>query len=183
MQGIHPPIDLAGDYESVIGAIKRKQAFILNAEAARNITLTSLAGSIEKAEKLYEHLAQQYQQGETGLSEQYAKAKAFEGQIDEAFNQSGGKIFATLREAQSYAYQRATTALADGERFAGQVAAYRASPQINKRWLILTALENGLKNIRKYVVISDKNNYIIQEIDAVEKLIPELSKMLGYGEK
>jgi membrane protease subunit HflK len=177
MQGIHPPIELAEDYQRVVGAIQQKQALILNAEAARNRTLTSLAGSVEKSRELY-RLAGQYQQSKGSADSE--KLKGLSTQLDKAFTEADGKIFETLREAQSYAYEKATIAKATGERFAGQLTAYKSAPQIYKRWQILTALENSLKNIRKYVIISDKGQYVIEEIDATEKLLPGLMDVTGY---
>ena len=182
MQGIHPPIELASDYQQVVGAVQLKQAIILDAEAASNMTLTSLAGSIDKAKKLYDLQAALQSEQSKGGSES-AKARELSGQIDKAFNEADGKIFAALSEAKSYAYEKATIAHATGERFTGQVAAYRAAPEIYKRWKILSALETSLKNIRKYVLIADKDEYIIQEIDAGEKLLPGLMNVTGYGEK
>jgi len=176
MQGIHPPIELAEDYQKVVGAIQQKQALILNAEAASNKTLTSLAGSVEKSRELY-RLASQYQRSKNGTDADGSNQLA--AQIDKAFTEADGQIFATLRSAQSYAYQKATIARATGERFAGQLKAFRSAPEIYKRWIILNALETSLKNIRKYVIIADKNQYVIQEIDATEKLLPGL---MDYGE-
>ena len=60
LQGFHPPPKVAEDYEKVIGSVQKKQALILNAMAERNRSLTSLAGSVEKADALY-NLARQYQ--------------------------------------------------------------------------------------------------------------------------
>jgi regulator of protease activity HflC (stomatin/prohibitin superfamily) len=176
MQGIHPPIELAEDYQKVVGAIQQKQALILNAEAASNKTLTSLAGSVEKSRELY-RLASQYQRSKNGTDAD--GSNQLSAQIDKAFTEADGQIFAVLRNAQSYAYQKATIARATGERFAGQLKAFRSAPEIYKRWIILNALETSLKNIRKYVLIADKDQYIIQEIDATEKLLPGL---MDYGE-
>ena len=142
MQGIHPPIELAADYQKVVGAVQKKQALILNAEAASNKTLTSLAGSLDKSRELY-RLATQYQNSKDRIDAE--KSKELSKQIDKAFTDAEGDIFAALREAQSYAYQKATIARATGERFAGQLKAFEAAPKIYKRWLMLTASKTALK--------------------------------------
>jgi modulator of FtsH protease HflK len=184
MQGIHPPVELAEDYQRVVGAIQKKQALILNAEVMSNYVLTSLAGSVEKSRQLYQ-LASQYRYtggGQDSEGKDNAKSKELTEKIDKAFTDADGQIFATLRQAQSYAYEKATIARATGERFAGQLKAYRAAPQIYKRWIVLDTLETSLKDIRKYVLIADKEQYIIQEIDASEKFMPGLTDVTGYQE-
>ena len=61
LQGLHPPLDVAPAYQEVAGAIQKKQAIVLIAHAQRNKILSSLAGSVEEADKLYE-LTARYQQ-------------------------------------------------------------------------------------------------------------------------
>ena len=46
LQGIHPPTQVAADYEKVVGAVQRKQGLILYAEGQRNRILSTLAGSV-----------------------------------------------------------------------------------------------------------------------------------------
>ncbi len=63
LQGIHPPSEVAADYQAVVGAIQEKQALILEAQAKRNESLSELAGSVQSADELY-NLAIKYQQAE-----------------------------------------------------------------------------------------------------------------------
>ena len=175
IQGIHPPTELAADYEKVVGAVQIKQALILNAEAQRNRTLSNLAGSIGEAEKLYS-LAAEYHRNRV----QNDNEKSTE--LDEAFAAASGEIFARLREAQSYAFERATLAEATGKRFASQVKAYRAAEEIYKHEQRLTVLEEGLQNIRKYVVVADTNDSQVYIVDLQEKLTPGLYELGGFQE-
>jgi regulator of protease activity HflC (stomatin/prohibitin superfamily) len=144
LQGIHPPPDVAADYQKVVGAVQEKQAAILQAEAQRNQILSSLAGSAEDAERLSE-LVGQYRQA-TGLNDQKSIEKLGE-QLDAAFAEAGGDIFATLSEAKSYAFERAKLAEAGAERFSGQLKAYRAAPFFYKGQHRLVALEQALKRL------------------------------------
>ena len=63
LQGVHPPPEVAAEYQKVIGAIQSKQALILNAEALRNKQLTLLGGSVLQVSDLYD-LAEQYQRAQ-----------------------------------------------------------------------------------------------------------------------
>ena len=167
MQGVHPPPEVAPNYQAVIGAVQKKQAKVLEAEAARNKALSTLVGSVARADKLAE-LAAQYQEAcKQGRAEDI---KRLGEQFDAAFGEARGEIYRILSEAQSYTYAKAALAKATGERFAGQVQAYRAAPEIYKCEQRSTALEEGLANIRKYVVGADPNDREVIIVDLQEKL-------------
>ena len=179
LQGIHPPVEVAADYQKVIGAVQEKQALILDAHAERNKTLSNLVGSVEDADRLY-NLAAQYHQAEKQNDSKEIEKLA--NDLDLAFAQAGGDIFKTLRESQSYAFEIATLARATGERFASQLKAYRAAEQIYKHELRLASLEEALKNIRKYIVVADANDTQIFIFDLKDKLTPSLYDIAGLEE-
>ncbi|MHC4150410.1 MAG: SPFH domain-containing protein [Planctomycetota bacterium] len=179
MQGIHPPAEVAPDYQKVIGAVQKKQALILNAHAKRNKDLTALAGSVAAVDRLYA-LATEYQTAKKQNNSQ--KITELSNELDLAFTQSKGDIFTTLRQAQSHAFEKATLARATGQRFADQLKAYNAAKEVYKREQRLVVLEEALENIRKYVIVGDPNDYQIFEIDLQEKLTPSLYDLTGYEE-
>ncbi len=179
LQGVHPPVEVATDYQKVIGAVQEKQAIVLRSLAERNKTLSALAGSVEEADKLYE-LAAKYQKAkEQNDSEQIEKLGTA---LDKKLAEAKGDIFSTLREAKSYAFEKATLARATGERFDSQLKAYRAAKEIYKREQRLAAFEEALQNIRKYVVAADPNDTQIFIFDAKEKLTPSLYDIGGFEE-
>jgi len=179
IQGIHPPTEVAKDYQRVVGAVQEKQAFILNAKAERNNTLASLAGSVEEAGRLY-HLAAQYQrakeQNNMELSEELAR------ELDQAFASVKGNIFEKLRTAQGYAFEKSTIAKAVGERFKGQLKAYNAAPSYYMAEQRLKAIEQGLKNIRKYVILTDQNDTQVTIVDLQDKSTPDVYELIGEQE-
>ena len=171
LQGVHPPTEIARDYEEVIGSVQKKQASILNSLAERNRILTTLTGSIDQANRLYE-LARQFQQAkESGDS---AAVDRLSEQINTDFAGAQGDVFKALSEAGSYAFERATIAMATGERFRDQIRAYRASPNIYKREQLLAMLERALEKVRKYVVVAESKDTQIYIIDLQEQLTPSL---------
>ncbi len=179
LQGIHPPPEVAGDYQKVVGAVQKKQALILDAYAQRNKDLSALAGSVEEADRLYT-LAAKYQR----LKEknQPKDLEKIASDLDLAFAEAKGDIFSELRKAQSYAFEKSTLASATGQRFASQLKAYRAAKEIYKQEQKLAAFEEALENIRKYVVVADKNDTQVFIFDAQEKLTPSLYELGGYEE-
>jgi membrane protease subunit HflK len=167
LQGVHPPPEVAPNYQAVIGAVQKKQAKVLEAEAARNKALSTLAGSVARADKLAE-LAARYQEAcNRGRAEDIQSLGA---QFDAALGEARGEIYRILSEAQSYQYTKATLTKATGERFAGQLQAYRAAPEIYKCEQRSTALEEGLAHTRKYVVGAEPNDREVIIMDLQEKL-------------
>ena len=179
LQGIHPPPEVAKDYQNVVGAVQKKQALVLNAHAKRNRDLTTLAGSIDDADSLY-NLASQYQAArEQNDSE---KIEQLGHRLDQAFAQAKGDIFKTLRQAQSYAFEKSTLAKATGERFADQLKAYQAAKNIYKREQRLAVFEESLENIRKFVVVTGEDDTEVFIVDVKEKLTPSLYELSGLEE-
>jgi len=171
LQGIHPPPEVAADYQKVIGAVQQKQALILNAQAERNKSLGPIVGSVEKTEKLYE-LWLQYQQAEDANEPQEIQRLIKE--LDTAFEEAKGEIFKKLRESQSYAFQKEVLARATGDRFAEQLKAYRAAPEIYLHEQRSSALEEALDDVRKYVVVADQNDTQVTIIDLEESRTPSI---------
>lgn len=166
VQGIHPPAEVAPDYEAVIGAIQQKQALVLEAEAERNRTLSTLVGSVARAAELAE-LAARYQRAQA--QEDRAEIERLGQQLDDAFAQATGDIYRVLAEAKSYAYQKAALAKATGERFAGQLKAFRAAPTIYPRLQRLVVLDEVLPSARKYIVVADANDSQVTILDLQTK--------------
>jgi len=179
LQGIHPPPEVAADYEQVIGSVQKKQALILDAQGVRNSELSALAGSVKEANELYV-LAGDYQKAKE--ENQLKEAESLGENLDAAFAHAGGDIFRTLRQARSYAFERATLAKATGERFAGQIQAYRSAKEIYKHQQRLAALEESLEKVRKYVVVADSNDTQVFTVDVQEKLTPGLYDITGLEE-
>ncbi|HQG48626.1 MAG TPA: hypothetical protein PK373_06015, partial [Sedimentisphaerales bacterium] len=127
-------------------------------------------------------LASQYQEAQRkGLSEE---VKRLGEQFDAALlNESRGDIFRILSEAQSYRFRQATLAEATGKRFAGQIQAYCASPEIYKCEQRAVVLEEAMKNIRKYVVAGDPKDRQVIIMELQEKLDTSLlSEFAGVQE-
>jgi modulator of FtsH protease HflK len=171
LQGVHPPLEVAKEYEQVIGSIQKRQATILDALAIKNKTMTELGGGIGQVDRLYE-MAVEFQAKKTTAGQDELKRMARE--LDEAFAGASGEIFKTLSESRSYAYDKSETARAEGERFASQILAFREAPKIYLQQLRLQTLEETLQDIRKYVVVSADDDSEVMIVDLQESLTPSL---------
>jgi regulator of protease activity HflC (stomatin/prohibitin superfamily) len=179
LQGIHPPPEVAPDYQKVVGAVQQKQALILNAQAERNSTLSTLVGSVQDANELYT-LAAKYQ--EARKQNRSEEAQKLGSELDQAFSQARGDIYKTLRESHSYTFEVATLAQATGRRFASQIEAYKAAKEIYLREQVLATRVEALKDIRKYVVVADPGSAQVFVVDVSEKRIPSLYEIEGVEE-
>lgn len=172
LEGFHPPPEVSADFQAVVGAVQKKQAAILEAIAERDKLFTTNVGSVKQAETLYE-LAEKYMQAKQAGKKQQQQADKVKIELDSAFSQASGELFAKLRQAQSYAYEKATLAEATGRRFGQQLEAYQASKRIYKHELRMEMLEEALEKIRKYVVVAEGDRQVTI-IDLQEKLMPSL---------
>ena len=166
LQGVHPPVEVAADYENVTGAIQEKQRMILDAQARSIRTLSASAGSVEKARELSE-LDKKVKESELNKDPNLTENRKL---LDDAFEQASGSTYKTLAEAQTYAFEKKIDAEATGKRFADQLKAYRAAPEIYLYEQLMTALEQTLKDIRKYVIIGGENDKQINIINLENKL-------------
>ncbi len=172
LQGFHPPPGVSQDFQAVIGAVQKKQAAILLAIAERDKKFTINVGSVKQAESLY-GLAEKYMQAQQGGKKEQQQADKIRIDLDIAFSQASGELFAKLRQAQSYAYEKATLAKATGRRFGQQLEAYQAAKQIYKHELRMEMLEEALEKIRKYIIVAETDRQVTI-IDLQEKLVPSL---------
>jgi len=179
LQGVHPPTEVAAAYQKVIGAVQKKQSLILLAQAERNMMLSTLVGSVEKADELY-RLALKYRQSEDANTPE--EIEKLGEQLDTAFEEAKGVIFKTLRESQSYAFEKETLAKGTGQRFAGQLKAYRAAPEIYVHEQRLAMLEEALDGVRKYVIVADQNDTQVTIIDLQENPAPSIYETGAFEE-
>jgi membrane protease subunit HflK len=181
LQGVHPPPEVAKEYEDVVASVQEKQAMVLNALAEKNRILTELGGSIPEVDALY-NLALEFERSKELGDEQ--KTEQLENELQAAFGQVEGRLFRTLREAESYAFERVNLAQGEGLRFRGQLQAYHASPEIYKKLQRLMALEETLGDVRKYVVVTDDEDAQVYIVDLQEKLTQSLYDMdMGLEEE
>jgi len=166
LQGIHPPADVAKEFQQVVGAIQQKKALIMAAEAERNRELSLLGGSVKQV-AIISSLAEQYQKADEA-GDQKAVEELSE-KLDSALKNSGGEIYKIIAEAEGYKEQQIALAAGIGNRFTGQLKAYKASPEIYKRILRLEMLKDSLGNTRKYVILTDEGRKRVFIINLEEK--------------
>lgn len=165
VSGVHPPqkAEVADKFHEVIGALLEKQTLIEQANREAVVMLSSVAGSDEKARAISNAIAdlgrmrQQFEADDNTISEdeqqQLDEATVrIETLLDEAGGQAAQEIFA----ARAYRWQRAISELAKTERFASELAAYRAAPRYYRNRQYLDALAAGIADRRKIIIDTEK---------------------------
>lgn len=161
LQGVHPPQDLAEDFQKVIGAEHEKIASINSAWADANKKLTEAAGDVRKARALVEAIATMnfLEHSPTALEAEREAARdkvrvLFFGNADEQIRPIGGQAAVRLAAARSRRWQLENEAAAQATEFEQDIATMRAAPNVFKMRKYLETLASSMENARKYIIAS-----------------------------
>jgi len=158
LQGVHPPSEVAKEFEAVVGAESKKQAAIRSGESERNKILSEVCGDVTRAVELAAAISKVDAPGVS--AEESARARE---QIDDYFHGNPAKgiqpIAGTAAEivarARADMWKMINEARADNETFALELPVYRAAPRIYRMRKYMDVLSEGLKTVRKYLMATD----------------------------
>lgn len=158
MQSVHPPSEVAKDFESVISAESQKRATIRAAESERVRILAEMCGDVVQAERLAEAISQLDRPGAS--AEQRAQAQAlvaelFHGNPEKGIEPITGKAAETVSRAYAEMWQKINEARADADMLELELPIYRTAPRIYRARQYLDVLAEGLKTPRKYLIAAD----------------------------
>ncbi len=151
LQGVHPPSEVAKEFEQVVGAESKKQAAIRTGEAERNKILSKVCGDVARANELAALIASLNEKGADPAAAEQVRA-----QIDDMLlTQVRGEAAKLVAEARAEMWAMINSARADADTLAQELPVYRAAPRIYKVRKYLTALSEGLVKVRKYLMATD----------------------------
>jgi regulator of protease activity HflC (stomatin/prohibitin superfamily) len=167
MSGAHPTYknNVANAFQGVISAQTSMAATIHAAEGEARRILTSVAGTVTRARALDEAIQAQGRlpAGSPELAEARRQVSALlVGDPVEGIPPAAGEVAAIIAEARGRASEWTTDVATRVRVFGAQVAAYRAAPTLYKQRKILEMYEEGLDNIRKYLVVGDVSRVLIE---------------------
>ncbi len=146
VEGVHPPLDTAHQFEEVVAVRQASLGLVAQARAERIATLTETVGSVASAElvlSLMERLE----------NEPDADRRAeIEQQILEVCSEAGGKVSAMIRAAKADRWVKHMGQRGRAERYTGQLASYRASPELYKAKLYFQTIKELMGKTRVYIV-------------------------------
>ncbi|MFM8952205.1 MAG: SPFH domain-containing protein [Planctomycetaceae bacterium] len=173
---LHPPIgSVSRAFHAQIGAVQDRETRIQTARREAVEELASVAGSVELARRLDAVIRRL--DGLRGGDP--ATIAAAEAEIDALLTEARGAAAELLHAARAYRWSRAVGERADGERFAGELLAFEASPDYYRSRRFLEVLAAGLADRRKFVIAGDAGDTPVFRMDfsdpasAIDTLLTE----------
>lgn len=153
--GAHPPRDndVAANFEKVIEADQRYQSRLTAARTEEIRQLTAVAGSVDQARAIIA-ASDRLNAGQAGLSPDAPPTPEevrLEGEFEALLDNAGGETASIIGTAKAERWQRYMGIRSQAVRFAGQLAAYRAAPEVFRWNLGLEALGRATRQSRVYV--------------------------------
>jgi regulator of protease activity HflC (stomatin/prohibitin superfamily) len=163
--GIHPPPDddVAKTYEDVVGAVETRDAKIKEAEGDAAKVRVESAGPNWR--KLYDAIVLEDQTRESAGRDLQLRAQEVENILTSEEGAIAGKARETAAGAQKQATERVFSEMSNAERYEMQLAAYDVAPRTYSLRVYLRMLEDGLKDVRKYVIALDDADRVVYGFD------------------
>jgi len=158
LQGVHPPSEVAKEFEAVVGAESKKQAAIRSGESERNKILSEVCGDVTRAVDLAAAISKVDAPGVS--AEESARAREqigdyFHGNPAKGIQPIAGAAAEIVARARADMWKMINEARADNETFALELPVYRAAPRIYRMRKYMDVLSEGLKTVRKYLMATD----------------------------
>ncbi len=162
---VHPPIgNVSRAFHAQIGAMQQRETLIQRAHKVAVEQLAKVAGSVDISQRIDAEIRALDALRTSGTATPSAVAEA-EGRIDTLLAEARGEAAEILHEARSYRWKRSVGERADGERFAGELLSFQASPDYYRARRFLEVLAEGLSNRRKFVIAGDAGDTPVFRMD------------------
>ena len=174
-----PPIgNVSRAFHAQIGAMQERETLIQRARKDAVEKLARVAGSVEFSQQIDAEIRGLDALRTAGKADS-AAVTAAEGRINELLSDARGEAAEMLHAARAYRWKRVIGERADGERFAGELLAFQASPEYYRTRRFLEVLAEGLASRRKYVITGDAGDTPVFRMDfsdpvsAIDTLLTE----------
>lgn len=155
IEGVHPEKNAARSFELIVDNAQKQQGAIEQGRTIAIKRLTEAVGSVELARTITREIdalrAMRDAQPPTDPTEIAKQEAAIEALVTKA----GGKAGSMIAKARADRWRTHMLERGRAEAFAGQVAAYRAAPQVYKAQLYFQALRDLMKTARVYITPDD----------------------------
>jgi regulator of protease activity HflC (stomatin/prohibitin superfamily) len=163
LQNVHPPQEdnVAEAFQKVVEAENMKEAFIVRADGLRRVELIRAAGSLERAYALDESILEANKRKanpestpeEIRAAEERVEALLL-GDADAGIQGVGGEAAALITKARADATKSISAGESQASRFAYEVEAFQAAPEVYKARKIIEVLARNWPNVPKWVLTS-----------------------------
>lgn len=156
-----PPGKVSRAFHRQIGAQQHRETLVQDAHKRAIVTLAKVAGSVERSRKINEAILD-LDEMRTARAEAAAAEATGEGvdasiaekeiEIERLLGEARGEAAERIHGARAYRWARVVGEQAAGERFSGQLLAYKAAPAYYRARRFLEVLSGGLANRRKVII-------------------------------
>jgi len=180
VRSVHPPEEVAKDFEALVGAQLNKRTVVLEAETERKKRLSEVCGDVQRAHELVEAI--------TRLNSPSVSAEeraALQRRLEAMFTGEGGtgvpavtgEAAQVVLQARAEMWKKINEARADAEVFVQELAVYRSAPRIYKMRKYTEVLRDGLKDVRKYLVAADIDP--VYHLQLMDPVVTDMARILG----
>lgn len=149
LAGVHPEQSVAPAFEAVVQKDQRREAELERARAAAIRSLAKVAGDVGRARDILRELDALEALRAEGAPEN--KRIEQEQRILDLIVDAGGEAATLISEARAYRWERHMGERARVVRSRGQIASYRAAPQVFRATKYLEALAEAARDSRVYI--------------------------------
>jgi regulator of protease activity HflC (stomatin/prohibitin superfamily) len=153
VEGVHPPRETSAAFEDVVKAEQLRRGALETAQKEANTAVIEVAGSIEKAAKISSAIDELNDLINSKGDE--AKIAAKRTEIEELLVKAGGTAATTIQQARAERWERHMSKRAAADSFIGQMAGFKAAPELYVSRLYFDTLKDVLKDTRVYIVNDD----------------------------
>lgn len=165
---VHPPIgNVSRAFHAQIGAMQERETWIQRAHKTAVEQLAKVAGSVELSKRIDVEIRALDALRTSGTASPESVTAA-ERTIENLLSEARGEAAEILHTAWSYRWKRAVGERADGERFAGELLAFQASPDYYRARRFLEVLAEGLSTRRKFVIAGDSSEMPVFRMDLTD---------------
>lgn len=153
IENVHPPKDTAKSFENMVQATYDRSSAVLQSESEANDKLIQVAGSVEKARGIVTAIERLNEARKSGAAPE--RITALELEVQDLVVKAGGSSAAIIQKARSDRWVRHMAARAQSESYQGQIAGFRASPEVYASKIYFQTMRDALANSRLYIVAGD----------------------------
>ncbi|MEL6739099.1 MAG: SPFH domain-containing protein [Planctomycetota bacterium] len=154
--GVHPPRDVAPNFERVVQGRQNREAMIEAATTQQTRTLATVAGSVELAGRIVALLDEGEDRRVGGAPDR--EVAELDLEVQRLLEEAGGEAGELLVNASADRWTRHMGERAKAAIFLGRLASYRAAPGIVRSGLYFDALGDALAESRVYLTPPDIEN-------------------------
>lgn len=148
---VHPPVEVAGDFEETVAALQERETRIQYARQSSIRSKVETTGTVASFDRL------------SALADSFDTETRNDGiRKDVLLQDCGGDVSRILAEAGAYRFSRENEEQGDIERFDEQLRAFTASPRNYRCDRYLSILEKGLAGKRKVLLLGNHHKTVLR---------------------